>query len=146
MPVHRIVTAASAAARMPQNPINPSVRPKKNQPMPKIAAGTKVSTENTPSRDSHELRHCEKARHARSGRPRCQVDDSSPATARASATASETKAKPGFRGTNPNGAAIPVSSRSPNPAPDAVLKKTIEKAGFIPCVSSRQQPVDPAPH
>ena len=25
----------------------------------------------TPSRDSHELRHCEKARHARSGRPRC---------------------------------------------------------------------------
>ena len=34
------------------------------------AVGRKVSTENTPSRDSQDDRHCEKARHALSGRPR----------------------------------------------------------------------------
>jgi hypothetical protein len=37
-----------------------------------------VATASTPSRDSHEVRHCEKARQARSGRPRCSTDDPSP--------------------------------------------------------------------
>src|SRR5262249_21165546 len=64
-----------------------------------------------------------------SGRPRCSVDDSRPLTANTTATASETNAKPGFCGTSPNGAAMPTSSSSPNPAPDAVLKKMIDKAG-----------------
>ena len=46
-----------------------------------LAAGTKVSTEKTPSRDSHEVFHWEKARQARSGRPRCSTDELRPATA-----------------------------------------------------------------
>ena len=44
--------------------------PKNTQPMPKTAAGKNVRTEKTPSRDSQDERHCEKARQARSGRPR----------------------------------------------------------------------------
>ena len=32
----------------------------------------------TPSRESHEVRHCEKARQARSGRPRWKVEERRP--------------------------------------------------------------------
>src|SRR5712671_2225706 len=61
MPVQAIVTAAQIAARTPHSPMRPPVSPKKTQPIPKIAAGTKVNTDMTPSRDSQEERHCEKA-------------------------------------------------------------------------------------
>src|SRR6185437_3235686 len=44
-------------------------------------AGTYVTTDATPSRDSHDESHCENARHARAGRPRCNVDESNPALA-----------------------------------------------------------------
>ena len=40
----------------------------------------------TPSRDSQEERHCEKARQARSGWPRWKVDDNKPMVMRPSAT------------------------------------------------------------
>ncbi len=55
---------------MPHSPMIPRVAPKNTQPMPKMASGTKVSTENTPSRDNQDERHCENARQARFGRPR----------------------------------------------------------------------------
>src|SRR5438045_5998327 len=75
MPVQAIVTAAQIAARKPHSPIRPPVSPKNTQPMPKIAAGTKVNTDMTPSRNSQEERHCEKARQARSGRPRWNTEE-----------------------------------------------------------------------
>src|SRR2546421_327970 len=81
MPVQAIVTAAQIAARKPHSPMMPPVSPKNTQPMPKTAAGTKVSTDMTPSRDSQEKRHCEKARQARSGRPRWNTEETRPAAA-----------------------------------------------------------------
>src|SRR5438270_9601824 len=131
MPVQTIVTAAQIAARTPNSPITPSVTPKKIQPIAKIAAGTKVMTDMTPSRDSQDERHCEKARQARSGRPRCNTDEASPAVASTKAVASATKPNPLLSGSSPSGTASPSKSSSANPAPDAVVKKTIERAGCI---------------
>src|SRR5205814_638327 len=136
MPVQAIVTAAHIAARKPNSPITPSVTPKKIQPIAKIAAGTKVSTDMTPSRDNHEERHCEKARHARSGRPRWNTDETRPAVASTKAVASATKPKPLLSGNSPSGAARPSRNNSANPAPDAVVKKTIEKVGCIRSLSA----------
>src|SRR5579863_7271372 len=145
MPVQAIVPAASAAARMPHNPVNPDVAAKKIQPIAKIAAGTKVATDITPSRDSQDERHCEKARHARSGWPRWKIDETSPPAASAKATAKAANQNQGSAGSNASGTPRPISPNSANPAPDAVVKKTIESAGCMVRVSSpRQEPVDPA--
>src|SRR6202030_3615863 len=129
MPVQAIATAAQIAARKPHSPTPPLVTPKKIQPIPKTAAGTKVAIDMTPSRESHDERHCEKARHARSGRPRCNADDARPATASATAMANAVKPKPASCGNRPNGTAMPISANSAKPAPEAVVKKTIDSAG-----------------
>src|SRR6202035_4199247 len=91
MPVQAIVTAAQIAARKPHSPTTPSVTPKKIQPIPKPAAGTKVITDMTPSRDSHDERHCEKARHARSGWPRWNAEEARPGGVSTNAAVNATK-------------------------------------------------------
>src|SRR3989442_11151243 len=116
---------------MAQSPVTPVVAPKKIQPIAKIAAGTKLATAITPSRDSQDERHCEKARHARSGRPRWKTDETSPPAASAKAVASVTNPNPALAGSNASGTPRPTSSTSANPAPDAVVKKMIERAGCI---------------
>src|SRR6202011_8573 len=88
MPVQTMVAAASAAAKIPHKPTKPPVVSKNTQPIPKIPAGKKVRAENTPSRDSQDDRHCENARHARSGRPRWNTDETSPPAASTKAVAS----------------------------------------------------------
>src|SRR5579884_1013888 len=131
MPVQQLLAAASAAARRPHRPKARVVSPKNIQPIANASAGKKVATENTPSRDSHEVRHCEKARHARSGRPRWNTEELSPPTARTKAAPRMAAAKPGSSGNAPSGAAMPTSSSSANPAPDAVVKKMIESVGYM---------------
>src|SRR5436190_23991152 len=116
---------------MAQSPAKPVVTPKKIQPIAKIAAGTKVATAITPSRDSHDERHCEKARHARSGRPRWKTDETSPPAANTKAIANAVKPNPVLAGNNASGTPRPTSSNSANPAPDAVVKKMIERVGCI---------------
>src|ERR1043166_2954922 len=143
MPVHAIVTAAQIAARKPHNPTTPQVTPKNTQPMPKIAAGTKVTTDMTPSRDNQEERHCEKARQARSGRPRRNTEETRPAAARIKAVASAANPNQPLCGNRPSGAARPSRNKSANPAPEAVVKKTIDSAGCIVRLA-RQEPVAPA--
>src|SRR6266851_4702862 len=147
-----MVPAASAAARMPHNPTNPDVAPKKIQPIAKIAAGTKVATAITPSRDSQDERHCEKARHARSGRPRWKTDETSPPVASAKAIAKAVKPNPVLAGSNASGTPRPTSSNRANPAPDAVVKKMIESAGCMVQLAPttlthrpRSRPVPPLP-
>src|SRR5947208_4481797 len=98
MPVQAIVTAANTAAVMPSRPITPSVTPKKIQPIAKIAAGTNVAIDMTPSRDSQDERHCEKARHARSGRPRWKTHETRPAAASTKAVAKAANPKPALAG------------------------------------------------
>src|SRR5690242_10960827 len=136
MPVQAIVTAAQIAARNPHNPTTPQVTPKNTQPMPKIAAGTKVKTDMTPSRDSQEERHCEKARQARSGRPRWNTEETRPAAARMKAVASAANPNQPLCGKRPSGAARPSRNSSANPAPEAVVKKTIDNAGCIVSLSA----------
>ena len=126
-----MVAAASAAANIPQRPTRPPVTPKKTQPMPKIAVGRNVKTEKTPSRDSQDDRHCEKARHARSGRPRCRTEEASPLAASKTALASAAKPKAWLAGNKPSGVPIPSKISKPKPAPDAVVKKTMDSAGCI---------------
>src|SRR5436190_23043743 len=106
---------------MAQSPAKPVVTPKKIQPIAKIAAGTKVATARTPSRDSHDERHCEKARHARSGRPRWKTDDTSPPAASTKAVAKPVRPNHGSAGSKPSGTPSPISSNSENPAPEAVV-------------------------
>src|SRR3546814_5363361 len=55
-------TASSVAVAGPGSPRHSSA--------PTASAGSRVAIDITPSRDSHEVRHCENARHARSGLPR----------------------------------------------------------------------------
>src|ERR1700676_4301583 len=131
MPGQAIVTAAQIAARPPNRPITPSVTPKKIPPTTKIAAGTKVMTDMTPSRDSQDERHCEKARHARSGRPRWKTDETSPPAASTAAVANPIKPNHGSAVSRPSGTPSPISPSSAHPAPEAVVKKTIERGGGI---------------
>src|SRR3984893_7699907 len=131
MPVQTIVTAANTAAMTPRRPITPSVTPKKIQPMPNTAAGTKVAIDMTPSRDSHDDPNCETAPPARWGRPRGNPDETSPPAASTKAVASAANPKPPLAGSNPSGTASPINSSSAKPAPDAVVKNTIESAGCI---------------
>src|SRR6516164_9490221 len=99
--------------------------------MPKIAADSKVSSARMPSRDNQDDRHWEKARHARSGRPRWKTDDTSPPAANNAAMASAIPPKLWVRGNKPSGAPSPSKANSANPAPDEVVKKTIESAGCM---------------
>src|SRR5215510_8539149 len=138
MPVQSIVTAARAAAKIPHKPISPPVTPKNIQPIPNTAVGRNVKTENTPSRESHDDRHCEKARQARSGRPRWNTEEASPPAASNSAIASAVKPKSPFAGNRPSGAPRPSSASSAKPAPEAVVKKTIDRAGCISRVNGRE--------
>ena len=55
-----------------------------------------------PSRDSHELRHCDTARQARSGWPRWNVDASNPAPLSASASSAATTPNQRVPGSAPN--------------------------------------------
>src|SRR5581483_9709535 len=116
---------------MPHSPTNPPVAPKNTQPTANTAAGSTVTTANSPSRDSHDERHCDSARSARSGRPRCSADEASPPAASSAASTRLSTANPGLSGTRPRGAPIPSSSSSANPAPEAVVKKMIDKAGCM---------------
>src|SRR5207302_11498089 len=129
-----MLPARTTAPRTPHKPTIPEVAPEKIQPIAKIAVGTKVATAITPSRDSHDERHCEKARHARSGRPRWKTDETSPPAA--STKASARPAKPNHRsaGSKPSGTPSPSRNSNAKPAPDAVVKKTIEKVGCMLCV------------
>src|SRR6266700_956683 len=92
--VQPTVTAAASAATRPKIAQIPSVLPRITQPTAKSSAGTYVATDATPSRESHELRHCEKARQARSGWPRWKVEDSSPTVTLMRARASDAAPKP----------------------------------------------------
>ena len=47
-------------------------------PLPQSRGDAIGLPQRTPSRDSHDVRHCENARHARSGLPRCQNEASRP--------------------------------------------------------------------
>ena len=82
------------------------------------------------SRDIHDVRHISTARHARSLLPRCRNDDPS-------ATSSSTKATPrptcssGPPGARPASTDTASATTSPCALPASVVKKTIEKAGFI---------------
>src|SRR5258708_3683836 len=114
---------------MPHNPMIPDVAPKKIQPIAKIAAGTNLATAITPSRDSQDERHCEKARHARSGRPRWKTDETSPPAASAKAIANVVRPNPVLAGSNASGTPRPTSSNNANPGPEAVGKKMIEREG-----------------
>src|SRR5947199_615158 len=125
MPVQAIVAAAQAAAITPNKPITPPVTPKKIQPIANTAPSTRVATDMTPSRDSHDERHCEKARHARSGRPRWKTDETRPPAASTKAVAKAANPKPPLAGSSPSGTASPINSSSAKPAPDAVVKNTI---------------------
>src|ERR1051326_6777415 len=116
---------------MPHNPTIPEVAPNRIQPIANTAEGTKVATAITPSRDSQDERHCEKARHARSGRPRWKTEETSPPAAKTKALAKAINPKPASLGSNSSGTPSPTSSNKANPAPDAVVKKTIERAGCM---------------
>src|SRR4051794_3239446 len=118
MPVQTIVAAANAAAMIPSRPTTPALVPKKIQPIAKIAAGIKVATDSTPSRDSQDDRHCEKARQARSGRPRWKAEETRPPAASANATARLQKPNQGEAGSRPTGTPRPIRNRSAKPAPD----------------------------
>jgi hypothetical protein len=48
---------APTAASTPNTPQSPPGDPAKTQPIANRPAGTKVATEATPSRDSHDVRH-----------------------------------------------------------------------------------------
>src|SRR5258708_30607114 len=104
---------------MPHKPTIPDVAPKKIQPIAKIAAGTKLATAITPSRDSQDERHCEKARHARSGRPRWKTEETSPPAASTNAVANAAKPNPASAGSNASGTPEPTRSNSGNPRPAA---------------------------
>src|SRR5258708_7645551 len=77
--------------------------------------------------DGQEERHGEKAGHARPGRPRWKTEDTTPPAASTKAVANAAKPNPGLAGSNASGTPRPISSNSANPAPDAVVKKMIER-------------------
>jgi len=68
--VQTTVTTAPAAAIAPKSAQIPLVLPITSQPSAKRSAGAYVAIDDTPSRESQELRHCENARQLRSGWPR----------------------------------------------------------------------------
>src|SRR5579885_1731694 len=111
--VQTTVTAAPNAESAPKNAQMPPMLPNTIQPSAKRSAGAKVATDATPSRESHELRHSEKARQARSGCPRCSVEESKPAVIAPSESVSEAAARPRSAGSPPATAQRPSQAKSP---------------------------------
>ena len=70
-------------------------------------------TEATPSRDSQEERHCENARQARSGWPRWNVEDSSPAVTAAKARTMAVRPKTLSAGSIPSAPKAPIRASRP---------------------------------
>ena len=59
---------------------------------PRAATGTRLAIAATPSRESHELRHCDSARQARCGCPRWSTEDSRPTSTSSVASPTRTRA------------------------------------------------------
>ena len=78
-----------------------------------IPATGYVATAAIPSRDSQLVRHCENARHARSGWPRWTADDTSPALTSVRASAKPVSEKPRSRGSIPSAANAAIANSSP---------------------------------
>ena len=95
-------------------------------PMPSTPAGRTVATAITPSRDSQEVRHCENARHARSGRPRCAVEATSPPVTRTNAHTNPARPSQRWAGTASSRPSSASQARSPRPAPEAVVNRMTE--------------------
>jgi len=105
------VTAAPTAESKPAGSIS-EVSPCASA-IRKMIAGRKVSTAATPSRDSQEDRHCDSARQARSGRPRCSSEEQSPAAISASAMMAAVAPKSVFAGKRPSGLSTPSQNSKP---------------------------------
>ncbi len=86
---------------------------KNTQPMPNKPAGIKVTIAATPSRASHDERHCVNALRNRSGWPRCSIELISPEAIRPSETAKATKPNQGSGGRRP--ASANAASNASNP-------------------------------
>ena len=114
-------TVAIAASATP--PANPWVS---TQPTASAPEAGKLASASTPSRDSQDVRHCDRARQARSGRPRCQVDTASPPVTSASATPKPVMPRVRSIGTAPNSPSSASQASSPKPAPEATVKTMIE--------------------
>ena len=71
---------------MPVNPESQMKRPAHHAAMAEQTSGAKLAIASTPSRDSQLDRHCDSARQARCGLPRCSVEDISPPEISASAS------------------------------------------------------------
>src|SRR5579883_653660 len=117
----------------------PAMRVGTNRLLPRASPATAhigryVATDAKPSRDSQEEFHCENARHARDGRPRCSVDDSNPVVANTNPIASGASTLPRPGGYTPSASAPPSHAHSPKPAPDKTVKKITERAGFMGCL------------
>ena len=126
MPVVKSVRSAQTIVRSAISAKKPCTVSRNTQPMASKPAGTQVATAITPSRDSHDVRHCEKARHARSGRPRCAVEASSPPAMRTNARAKPTKPSQRPVGTSPSKPNTASHTSNPNPAPEAVVNTMTE--------------------
>ena len=85
--------ALSKALRMPKGAIHAGASTSPDHVVANPKATGKVAMAAIPSRDSQLLRHCDRARHARSGLPRCAVDESKPAVIRTSARPTLVNAK-----------------------------------------------------
>src|SRR5687768_952651 len=92
MAVHQ--TASTASKTVPAPLIAASISAPSSQHHANANSAGYTARLATPSRDSQELRHCEKARQARSGRPRWNSDAISPLAVSTVAVVSEVTAKP----------------------------------------------------
>src|SRR4029079_8408451 len=92
-------------------------------------ANTKVTMALTPSRESHEVRHCENARQARAGLPRCSIELSRPMVDSTMASAIDHSSGRGDTSTNSDANA--AQNSRPYPAPESVVKKMTESAGCM---------------
>ena len=126
MPVVKSVRRAQTTVSSAISAKKPCTVSKNTQPIASKPAGTQVATAITPSRDSHDVRHCEKARHARSGRPRCAIEASRPLVTRAKARANPTTPSQRSVGTRPSRPNSASHTSSPNPAPEAVVNTMTE--------------------
>src|SRR5207237_10576691 len=122
------VRAAKAAL---SQPAQTRTWPKNSQAMPRIPAGRKTESDSKPSRDSHELRHCEKARQARSGWPRWNVEATRPIEARPSDKPSAKNPNQRLSGRMAVPDNTPIRNNRPYPAPDKAVKTITERAGCM---------------
>src|SRR5688572_2433793 len=128
MAVHTVVAIAATNNRPPGNAMPP---PPRHRTHASHNAGANRTTEATPSRESHELRHCENARHARKGWPRCASDDSNPAITISSPSPIAGSAVSGRIAAGVVIECRPSSASRPQPVPESVVKRMTENAGCI---------------